>query len=120
MLNSDKRRAAITLALLAAVWSQGCGGGNNTLQSIQITPNPVAFNSVIGLERAIQLQAEGKFDDGSKRDITALVQFTAPPDRVTITSGGLITAFAVSSCPWDTQITASQGAISGTVPASCR
>jgi N-acetylneuraminic acid mutarotase len=79
-----------------------------TLQSIALTPNPLAAG--VGIAR--RLTATGTYSDGSTRDLTSIVTWDTLSQSIATVTGGAVTGVSVGS----TSITATSGSLSASVP----
>jgi trimeric autotransporter adhesin len=104
--NPFKGLTALMLLGCAGVLS-GCNGSTPP-QLNAIAVGPPDMSVAVGLTR--QFTATGLYTDGSKRDITSLVAWnSANPAMASIDNMGLV----IAAKPGATQITATQGSISG-------
>jgi len=98
------------LMLFAVLLAAGCGKffpSASSLVAISISPS----NPTIQLTRTQQFTATGTFGDSSSKDVTSSVTWASSSSGVaTINSSGLATAASTGT----TNITASEGSISGT------
>jgi N-acetylneuraminic acid mutarotase len=78
------------------------------LQSIALTPNPLATG--IGIAR--RLTATGTYSDASTRDLTSIVTWDTLSQSIATVTGGLVTGVSLGS----TSITATSGGVSASVP----
>ena len=78
------------------------------LQSIALTPNPLA----VGIGIARRLTATGTYSDGSTRDLTSVMTWNALSQAIATVTGGLVTGVSLGS----TSITATAGSLSASVP----
>lgn len=85
------------------------GGGNPTLNSIQLTP----YSPTLSMGLSQQLTATGLFSDGSTQNLTSSATWAAADGTVaTVNASGLVTAAAHGT----TTVTASSGSVSGSTP----
>jgi 6-phosphogluconolactonase (cycloisomerase 2 family)/urocanate hydratase len=106
LLNPFKGVVPLFLLVCAGMIG-GCNGSNPT-QLNAIAVGPPDMSVATGLTR--QFTATGLYTDGSKRDITSLVAWSsANPAMASIDNMGLV----IAARPGATQITATQGAITG-------
>lgn len=100
----------LTLALL------GCGG-TNKLQTITLSVGGGGLFNLKGIGGTLQLVATGNYSNAKTRDLTNVVTYTvtpdpnyafllpSPPQTVTMSPTGLMTAVQPAVCTWhDTQI----------------
>jgi hypothetical protein len=101
--------SAFTLLLVTA-FGAGCKGffPGNTLNSVSIQPSTLNFQ----VNDTQQFTAWGTYQDGTRSQITSGVVWTSDSSNVTITSGGLATAVAVTTSA--ATITGSAQALPGT------
>ena len=93
-----------------------CGGGGSTpppppppptLTSIAVTPS----TATVPLGRGQQFSAQGTYSDGSTKNLSSSVSWSASPtDKVTISSSGM----AATNATGTVTVTASSGGVSGT------
>ena len=111
-----KADRTVALALVGAcclLFAAGCGDGNSApgLKALALSPNALALSlGVTG-----QVTAVGTFNDGSKRDLTALVTWESSGANVaTVSSRGTVTPLAVGQ----TMIRAKYGSVAASVQAN--
>lgn len=109
-----KRKTLITAlgCALLAISLLGCGGSNK-LQTITLTiggANGGMFN-LKGIGGTLQLKATGNYSNSKTKDLTNVVTYTVipdpalmplplPPQTVTMSATGLMTAVEPAVCTW--------------------
>jgi len=101
-----------SIALLGAFHLVGCGSGSTqqkpskTITEITISP----ADTVLSVSSTLQLQATGRFSDGSTSDVSSAVFWSSSDTSALSVNGtGLVTAVSVGRI----QITATSGSASG-------
>jgi hypothetical protein len=109
--------ATVTNALGTVSSSATLTVSNATLTSLSVTPTDLTGNNSITLGTVQQFTATGTFSDNSMQDITGTVAWSTSPTSVaSITTSGLATAKDIGTFT----VTATSGAISGSVPAAVK
>lgn len=111
MNHAHRRRMFVFFAIIASVVA-GARAQGQTLKSITVSPNP----AIAGPGLPAQMHAIGTFSDGSMRDITTAVQWSAS-SQLTISPTGAFTA-PFSAGTTKGTITATLGSVSGTANAN--
>jgi 6-phosphogluconolactonase (cycloisomerase 2 family) len=102
----------ILAALLAEFHSAGCGSrSTQQKQSRAITEITISpADAVLSVSSTLQLQATGKFSDGSTSDVSSSVSWSSSDtSALSVNATGLVTAVSVGRI----QITATSGSASG-------
>jgi hypothetical protein len=112
-----KRKTLITAlgCALLAISLLGCGGSNK-LQTITLSVGGGGLFNLKGIGGTLQLVATGTYSNAKTKDLTNVVTYTvtpdpnygfllpAPPQTVTMSVTGLMTAVQPAVCTWhDTQ-----------------
>ncbi len=108
-----KRTSILAGLLLALVFFQlGCGGpAVGDLKTLQISANST---NLVGEGGTLQLSVTGKYSSGDTRDLSNVVTYivtpqgtdangtalSAPPQTITVSTTGLVTAVAPFVCTW--------------------
>ncbi|KYF64278.1 hypothetical protein BE15_17765 [Sorangium cellulosum] len=89
--------------------SSGAGGAVEGLVSLRVDPGTTSVELAYGKAAAVQLSAIGRFQDGSERDVTGRVTWSADDLFAHVDAGQLTTA-----SPGRVRVTAAGGSITAT------